>query len=591
MTKLWSSVVLLLVILTTATAALAQNAAREATPTRIIHRGTAFLQSEPPRPLAPETMKPPREADRKRDLMKAMRDSMHAPAPNVALERAQASKTASILSGGTEVTFNGLNIQDQEFDNRFDLEPPDQGLCAGNGMIMETVNLVVAVYTQSGSRVIGPAPLNNFFGVPDDSLSDPRCYFDPGTSRWFMTITDPFSTDIIAGRSFVIGAVSVDADPLDGFALFAIDTSDDGLNGTPSHPGCTFQGTTVPSFGDEPLLGADANGIYISTNEFGFLTFNGTQIYAVSKAELESLFGAQLVAPGVHLADIPLAEGTASSVQPATAPIALSEPNSGTEFFMSSLNFIGASDNRIAVWALTNTASLNSAKPLLKLQHIILKTKVYEEPFGTQQKKGPIPLGTLFGDPEESLDPDDNSMQQVVYSGNLLYSAITSTVFDGDEFVDGILYFVVQPGFTSGGKLTAALKINDYLTVKGQNLIYPAIGISDDDQGAMVFTLAGPGFFPSAAFVPFDKNGAQGEVHVVAEGKDPDDGFSGYFGLPSNEQLEGRWGDYSAAVPDGEHKIIIATEYISGHRAQPNLSTGLGEANWSTSISSIHVSD
>jgi hypothetical protein len=386
MTKLWSSVVLLLVILTTATAALAQNAAREATPTRIIHRGTAFLQSEPPRPLAPETMKPPREADRKRDLMKAMRDSMHAPPPNVALERAQASKTASILSGGTEVTFNGLNIQDQEFDNRFDLEPPDQGLCAGNGMIMETVNLVVAVYTQSGSRVIGPAPLNNFFGVPDDSLSDPRCYFDPGTSRWFMTITDPFSTDIIAGRSFVIGAVSVDADPLDGFALFAIDTSDDGLNGTPSHPGCTFQGTTVPCFGDEPFLGADANGIYISTNEFGFLTSNGAQIYAISKAELEGLFGAQLVAPAVHLADIPLAEGTASRVQPATAPIALSEPNNGTEFFMSSLNFIGASDNRIAVWALTNTASLNSAKPLLKLQHIILKTKVYEEPFGTQQK-------------------------------------------------------------------------------------------------------------------------------------------------------------------------------------------------------------
>jgi len=366
---------------------------------------------------------------------------------------------------------------------------------------------------------------------------------------------------------------------------------DDGQNGTPSHPGCTFEGTTVPCFGDEPLLGADANGIYISTNEFGFLTFNGTQIYAISKAELESLLGAQVVAPGVHLANIPLAEGTAFSVQPATAPIAISEPNNGTEFFMSSLNFIGASDNRIAVWALTNTASLNAATPELKLQQVILHTKVYEEPFGAQQKKGPIPLGKLFGDPEESLDPDDNSMQQVVFSGNFLYSAITSTVFDSAEFVDGILYFVVQPGFTGTGKLTATLKIDNYLTAKGEDLIYPAIGISDDDQGAMVFTLVGPNFFPSAGFVLFNQNGENGDVHVAAQGKDPDDGFSGYVGLPSNEKLEGRWGDYSAAVPDGKHRIAIATEYISGHRAQPNLSTGTGEANWSTSISTIHVSD
>jgi len=591
MSKWWSSAVLLWVILAIATVASAQNVAGEVTPTRLIHRGTAFIQNAPSPQSGPETMKPPREADRRRDLIKMMRGRMPAAAQSFVLERPQASKTSSVVNGGTEVTFNGLNILDQEFDNRFDLEPPDQGLCAGNGMIMEVVNLVVSVYTPSGSRIVGPAPLNNFFGAPTDSLSDPRCYFDPGTSRWFITVTDPFSTDIIPGRSFVIGAVSADANPLDGFALFAIDTSDDGQDGTPSHPGCTFEGTTVPCFGDQPLLGADANGVYITTNEFGFLTSNGTQIYAISKLELEDLFGAQLLPPGVHLANIPLAEGTAFSVQPATAPIAISEPNNGTEFFMSTLNFIGASDNRIAVWALTNTASLNSATPDLKLQHVILKTNVYEEPVGAQQKKGQTLLGNLFGDPEESLDPDDNRMQQVVFSGNLLYSAITSTVFDGEEFVDGILYFVVQPGFTSAGKLTATLKTNNYLAVAGQNLIYPSIGITNNDQGAMVFTLAGPSFFPSSAFVLFSQDGADGDVHVAARGVAPDDGFSGYFGLPSNEQLEGRWGDYSAAVPDGENKIIIATEYISGRRAQPNLSTGLGEANWSTAISAIRVTD
>jgi hypothetical protein len=587
MSKGWILAILLVVLLTTAAVASAQNGAGEVTHAPIIKRGhgLSFLQSAPAAALL-GPMKPPREADRERDLIKTMRESMHAAAPSTNLQRAQASANASVVSGGTAVTFNGLDIVDNEFDNRFDIEPPDQGLCAGNGFIIEHVNLLLAVYTQSGSRIAGPASSNLFFGVPTDFISDPRCYFDPGTSRWFMTITDVDSQDIIPFRSFVLGAVSVDANPLHGFALFAIDVTDDGNDGTPSHPGC-------PCAADQPLLGADSNGIYITSNEFGVFTpsSNGAQIYAISKAGLESLFGAQIIPPGVHLAHIPLAEGIAASVQPATSPTVGGEPNKGTEYFMSSLNFIGASDNRIAVWALTNTSSLNFASPKLKLQHVILNTKVYEEPFGASQKKGPIPLGTLLGDPEETLNPDDNRMQQVVFSGSLLYSAITSTVFDGTEFVDGILYFVVQPGFTSVGKLTASLKVDNYLTVKGENLIYPAIGISDDNQGAMVFTLTGPNFFPSAAFVPFNQNGAQGEVHVAAEGVAPDDGFTGYVGVPSNIRLAGRWGDYSAAVADGEHNIIIATEYISGHRVPPILPNGPGLANWSTSISAIHVSD
>ena len=597
MSKKWILAVLLLVFLTTVTVASAQNGAGEITHTPIIKRGVSYLQNAPAAaPLGP--MKPPREADRERDLVKAMRRSMRSAAPNTNLERAQASANANVINGGTAVTFNGVDIVDQEFDNRFDLEPPDQGVCAGNGLIIEHINLVLAVYTQSGSRVAGPATSNSFFGVPRDFLSDPRCYFDPGTSRWFMTIIDVASVDIIIpglqqGRSFLLGAVSFDANPLDGFALFAIDVTDDGLDGTPSHPGCAID--IGGCFGDQPLLGADDNGIYISTNEFGVaisnLTFNGAQIYAISKAGLESLSGAQIIPPGVHLANLPLAEGIAASVQPATSPTVGGEPNKGTEYFMSSLNFIGASDNRIAVWALTNTSSLNAASPNLKLQHLILKTKVYEEPFGAQQKKGPTPLGTLLGDPEETLSPDDNRMQQVVFSGSLLYSAITSTIFDGNEFVNGILYFIVQPSFTSTGKLTAALKIDNYLTVKGENLIYPAIGISDDNQGAMVFTLAGPNFFPSAAFVRVNQNGAQGDVRVAAEGVAPDDGFTGYAGTPSNVQLAGRWGDYSAAVADGEHNIIIATEYISGHRVKPILPNGPGLANWSTSISAVRVSD
>ena len=578
---------LILALLTTAAVASAQDSAGEVTHARIMvyKRGLSFLENVPAA-AARGPMKPPREAELKRDRIKAMRESMHAAAPNLNLGWAVASTNASVVSGGTAITFNGLDIVDQEFVNRFDLEPPDQGICAGSGLILESINLVLAVYTQSGSRVAGPAPSNFFFGVPNDFLSDPRCYFDPGTSRWFLTIEDVNSVDIIPGRSFLLGAVSVDNDPLHGFALFAIDVTDDGMFGTPSHPGC-------PCAPDFPLLGVNNDGVYLSVNEFGQVlpTANGSQIYALSKAGLESLFGATIIQPGVHLADIRLAEGLAFTVQPATSPTVGGEPNKGTEYFMSSLNFIGASDNRIAVFALTNTSSLNSTSPKVKFQHVILTTKIYEEPFGASQKKGPTPLGTLLGDPEETLNPDDNSMAQVVFSGSYLYSAITSTIFDGSGFVDGILYFVVQPGFTSTGTLKAALNVDNYLTVKGEHLIYPAIGVSDDNQGAMVFTLTGPSYFPSAAFVRFNQSGVQGDVHVAAAGVAPDDGFTGYFGVPSNITLAGRWGDYSAAVADGEHNIVIATQYISGHRVRPILPIGTGLANWSTSISRISITD
>ena len=40
--------------------------------------------------------------------------------------------------------------------NGVDPEPPDQGLCATGNTVVETVNLVVSVYTESGVTVAPP---------------------------------------------------------------------------------------------------------------------------------------------------------------------------------------------------------------------------------------------------------------------------------------------------------------------------------------------------------------------------------------------------------------------------------------------------
>src|SRR5205823_4438596 len=120
--------------------------------------------------------------------------------------------------------------------------------------------------------------------------------------------------------------------------------------GTPKNPGC-------PCLGDQPLIGADASGFFITTNEFPIFTpgFNGAQVYAVSKQALANAKEGSLPPVAFFGGPIALEEGIAYSVQPATVPPggAYDAAHGGTQYFVSSLEFTGGLDNRIAVWAMT----------------------------------------------------------------------------------------------------------------------------------------------------------------------------------------------------------------------------------------------
>src|SRR5207302_2493413 len=112
-------------------------------------------------------------------------------------------------------------------------------------------------------------------------LSDPKLYFDSATGRFFLSVVEidvDSSTGNLLPHSAVLLAVSASGNPIGVWNMFSIDTTDN--TGTPEHANC-------PCFGDQPLIGADADGFYISTNEFPFVHgFNGAQVYAMSKAAL-----------------------------------------------------------------------------------------------------------------------------------------------------------------------------------------------------------------------------------------------------------------------------------------------------------------
>jgi hypothetical protein len=317
---------------------------------------------------------------------------------------------------------------------------------------------------------------------------------------------------------------------------------------------------------------------HISTNEFPlFLNgFNGADIYAMSKLKLVA--GSALKA--VEFSGIPLAEGLAFSIQPATSPSFEDEPNSGVEYFMSSLDFNNNLDDRIAVWAMTNTRSLSDPNPNVRLLTKVIKSQTYGFPPPAVQN--PLNGFTLFnnGGHLETIDTGDDRMNQVVFANGHLWAGLDTVVGTAASPRAGIAYFIVKPTL-EGGKLNASIAKDGYVTVAGDSTMYPSIGVTTSGEAAMVLALVGPagtqvfqrGFFPSFAYAPISIPAGAGDIRLAAPGQTPDDSFSGGPGIPA------RWGDYTAAVADGEN-IWMAGERIPG-------GARFKGANWGTFIGRI----
>jgi hypothetical protein len=483
--------------------------------------------------------------------------------------------------------FNGLTHRDQRLadgGNQFSLEPPDQGLAVGNGFVLESVNTALAVYNTSGTRLAGPTALNPFFGLPSaivrgtpnvfgPFVTDPKSYFDAGTQRFFLTAleidVDPATGAFLPG-SHVLIAVSATPDPTGSWNVFSIDVTNDG-----------GQFGACPCFGDQPLIGADANGFYINTNAFTinpFGLFRGTQIYAMSKSAL----AAGTTPTVVHINNLTQGEGPAFSIQPAIVPPGgtFETASGGTEYFVSSLDFNGTLDNRLSVWALTNSSTLNST-PDVTLTNLVITVQDYGQSPDAQQRDGPIPLGASLKQHLELVASNDDRQQQVVFAAGHLWTALNSVVkTPNGPARTGIAWFILTPS-VSGTAVSASVANQGYVSVNSpsqQSVMFPSIGVNTSGQGVLAFTVVGQSFFPSAAYAPINAADGVGAIRIAAAGAGPDDGFSGY--PPFSGSRTGRWGDYSAAVADETGNIWFGVEYI------PNLPRTVN-ANWGTFIGKV----
>jgi hypothetical protein len=505
--------------------------------------------------------------------------------------------------------FDGLNHADQRLagtgaftNSQFSLEPPDQALCVGNGFVVESVNTAIAVFRPGNATPIaGPTPLNQFFGLkPEvirstpavfgDFTSDPRCFFDRDTNRFFIVLLQlgvvP-SNGNFTGASSQLIAVSKTSDPTKGFNFFRIDT--------------TAHGTQCPCFGDQPLMGQDANGFFISANGFSLVTgrFVGVQIYAMSKRALAAgrapPFVVRIALPAATQAD-----GTRDlSVQPAFSA-GTDEDGSPTEFFLASANISRVLNNSLSVYAFGSTAALDA--PLgpgttFSFTKTVVPSQVFGVPPDALQKQGTFPLGSLVNPLVTTiLATNEHRMQQVTFADGKLWSAVTTGLSSPGE-IDlkaGVAWFAVGVNAT-GGDVEARVRDQGYIAVPNASAFFPAVGIGrDGDRAAIGFSVSGPDLFPSVGYALLRGEGRTGDVHIAAVGANSEDGFTAYPSqtdapctapaADGSQICEARWGDYGAAAVDEQGNIWLANEYIS-----PRPRTQL--ANWGTFVTRLSADE
>ena len=479
-----------------------------------------------------------------------------------------------------------------------DVEPPDQGLCAGNGYTLELNNMVAQIFSGSKLTSLGAEPLESLFHTPevfgagnDGSYSvqgDPRCFYDPASGHWFasqlwLDLADATSY----GWAGTFLAVSRTGDPTGAWNVYFVPDvhnltgTDTCNNGNPN-----TSSTANPCFGDQPLLGVDQYSVQISTNEysiFGAAPNGPADLYFLSKSALAS--GAASVpvlwsSPGSTVA-APGA-GPWYSIAPAQAPNGVySGANGGTSYGLSSLDFTGSGDNRIAEWAYTDTSAVNSRNPsaAVNIYEQTLSSGSYAlPPAFAAQKTGPTPLGDYWNQlngakqssplPEGGLATNDDRMTTATFdpTNGALVGALNTGVNQlsggsSTRTLAGIAHFTVTPALGTSGLAPSAVT-TDYISPSGANALFPAAAIGSTGRGVITYTLSGTGYYPSTGYSLVGAGDVvDPTTHVARAGVGPQDGFSEYQSS-GTAYYRPRWGDYSEAVATGS-TITFANEMIN----------------------------
>lgn len=595
--------------------------------------------------------------------------------------------SVSSSSGGALTNPLGLNVVDSTTPYSalsgvpgFTIEPPDQGLCANSQYVMEILNIgELQVYSASTLQPVskGFTTLDNLMGLAShgakgwSSGGDIMCQFDYSNGgHWIVTEIvsatpekplsstsgpGPFQGCFVGAPNTCLEGIAVSAtsNPLGAYNVYFLNP--DKVNNDPgASSGLLLNdfakiGTTKDAF----MIFYDEFNLGVSpTSGFGSHGFNGAQEFAFNKNSLEMGVSASKVTVAYenmgkakNLYPIPADNG----FQPASAscfsgtfagivcwyevipaqtpdPTQFDNNHGGTGFMIASLDFLGAGDNRVAVFDWTGLSDLNSAGCSIcggiKFGgQIITSGVVYMDEgaaclvqFGGfcglgDQKAGPIPLGDNCGPivptisascPESGIATNGDGATQASFANGQLWTAVSTVVIQtfgtkSELHIGATFWAVGTSGFDSKGSFSVTTE--GYVSAAHEDIEMPSIAGIDTGGALMAFTLSGNDYYPSTAFggLATTTAGLTGGVINIADlGQSPQDGFTEYQGFPGLTRP--RWGDYTQAIYVPSMGVFFSTEYIQhpncGNSAFLSSGGSCGGtrelmANWGSSVNFI----
>ena len=165
------------------------------------------------------------------------------------------------------LTFEGLSNQDNANLFGIQVSPPDPNGAVSPNFFVEMVNLTFAVYSKTGTRLLGPVSIGdlwNGFAINDctDLSGDPVVLYDKLDDRWLLsqfTTRGPIFYNCVA--------ISQTNDPTGAYFRYAFST---GVN-----------------FPDYPKYGTWSNAFFLATREFApDNSFAGIGAYGLEKNKM-----------------------------------------------------------------------------------------------------------------------------------------------------------------------------------------------------------------------------------------------------------------------------------------------------------------
>lgn len=173
--------------------------------------------------------------------------------------------------GAPIANFEGLGNQDNFTTFGFRVNPPDPVGDVGPNHYVEMVNLVFAVYSKSGDKLLGPVDTGTLwdgFAVDDctDPSGDPIVVYDQFVDRWILSQFTTRGFDDPSLPFYNCVAISTTGDPTGSYYRYAFST---GFN-----------------FPDYPKYGVWTDSYVITTREFGPTDEYGIGVYALEKNKM-----------------------------------------------------------------------------------------------------------------------------------------------------------------------------------------------------------------------------------------------------------------------------------------------------------------